>query len=101
MVHKAQIMDNQTFEMYLEAFKKFSFTSEKMSFLREQMHIQHFSSAQAATLMEQLAFDSDKLEFAKMVYPKIIDPQNFFLVYEKFSFSSTREQLLNYLESLR
>lgn len=45
----------------------------------------HFSSMQVKTLAARLADDSARLEFALAAYPRTVDPENFYEVYDAFT----------------
>ena len=42
-------------------------------------------------------FDSAKLEFAKLAYRNTIDRENFFMINNKFTFSSSVSELNNFI----
>jgi hypothetical protein len=41
--------------------------------------------------MKEFSFDSDRVEAAVHLYPLIIDPENFFIVLEAFTFDHDRQ----------
>ena len=50
-------------------------------------------SADLVVLLNQFAFDRHRLELAKFAYENVADPENYFLVYNAFTFSSSRREL--------
>ena len=76
------------------------FDSGKLNIIVQAMMHNHFTSGQVLELMQLMTFDSYKLEVAKMMYPKTVDPQNFFMVNNAFTFNSYSANLLAYINSL-
>lgn len=51
------------------------------------------SSTQVAGMLRLFSFESTRLEFAKFAYAYVVDPYNYYLVNDGFSFSSSVEEL--------
>jgi hypothetical protein len=47
------------------------------------------------------SFESNKLEMAQRLYGRTIDPQNYFIIYDVFDFSSTKDKLLEYVKNYK
>ena len=60
-----------------------------------------FLSRQVGEVVKAFAFDDGRLEVAKLAYDSVIDPENYFLVNQAFSFAGTKDSLARYLESRR
>ena len=60
-----------------------------------------FLSRQVCEVVKAFAFDEGRLEVAKLAYDSVIDPENYFLVNQAFSFASTKDSLARFLESRR
>jgi hypothetical protein len=91
------LMDAGTFSQLKNSMNKAAFESSKMGILKQAIPYYDFSSAQIGELMNQFAFESTKLEVAKMMYDKVIDKQNYFTLNQEFKFSSSVDELTQYL----
>ena len=60
-----------------------------------------FLSRHIHDILRQFAFDDTRLEVAKLAYNSVVDPENYYLVNQAFSFSTTKESLARYIESRR
>jgi hypothetical protein len=60
-----------------------------------------FTSAQAKTLLSIFSFEASKLEISKYMYGKITDPKNYFIVYNVFTFSKSKEELAEYVRTYK
>lgn len=58
----------------------------------------YLTSDQAKTVMKNFTWDDAKLNFSKYVYARITDKQNFYRVYDLFSFSSSKKDLQDYVK---
>jgi hypothetical protein len=59
----------------------------------------YFTSTQIAEVMSLFAFESYKVDVAKSGYTKTLDPQNFYIVNNQFSFSSSVNELSRFVAS--
>ena len=57
----------------------------------------NFTSLQIQSLLNTLSFEDNKLVLAKELYAKCIDRQNFFLVFEVFSFERSKRELSGFI----
>ncbi len=58
-----------------------------------------FLSRHIRDLVKTFAFDDTRLEIAKYAYDSVIDPENYYLVNQAFTFSDSKEALARYIES--
>jgi hypothetical protein len=59
----------------------------------------NFSARQIKQIIALFAFESSKLEIAKFSFDHVLDPENYFMVNEAFAFSSSKDELSNFIES--
>lgn len=69
------------------------FESDKLKIAKQGIAANGISSVQILELMELFSFESTKLKLAKFAYAYTFDKQNFFLVNNGFSFSSSINEL--------
>jgi hypothetical protein len=59
----------------------------------------YFTVAQAKQLIQLVSSESNRLELAKLSYNNITDPTNFTAIYDIFSSQSSKNELMNYVQS--
>lgn len=92
-----QAMAGADFEMLKATIMNKGFESSKMDVIRMATMNNYFSSNQVAQLMNLMSFESTKLDLAKMLYSKVVDKGNFYLVNNAFSFSSSSSELAQFI----
>jgi len=54
---------------------------------------------QLVAILDEVSFDEDQLDLAKFAYDYVYDLENYYLVYEVFSFSKSIEELENFIDN--
>lgn len=90
-------MNNVDFEQLKRTISNGSFESTRLNIFKQALAYNYFTTAQVCDLMDQFWFESTKLEVAKISYPKTIDQQNYYLVNNQFGFSSSVNELGEYI----
>lgn len=93
-------MDDHSFNGLMNTLRGMHFESSKMSVARNAIRANRLSARQAADLVGVMTFDSSRLELAKMAYLSTVDKENFFLVYDVFTFESSIVELNEYISSV-
>lgn len=94
-------MSPQDFQMLKNAINNEWFSDGKLLVLEQVVHVGHlFTSLQVKELLDLYSFSGDKLEVAKMSYHNTIDSENYFIVYDTLHWSSSKQNLSNYIASL-
>lgn len=96
-----QPINDNTFGAFLEAIRRESFDDSRKAIARTGIDQNWFTSAQAKTLLACFSFEASKLEIAKYMYGKTLDPKNYFIVYNVFSFSKSKEELAEYVRAYK
>lgn len=92
-----QIIDAVTFQQLKETINRTSFESTKQSVLNQAMGNFWFTTHQVKEVIGLFSFESTKLDVSKRMYDRTVDKQNYFTVSQTFSFSSSVEDLTQYL----
>jgi hypothetical protein len=87
------IMNAQDFAVLKNMVEDASFSSSQMSIIKQAFSSRMITSAQVLDLMQLFSFESSRLELAKWAYSKTIDKENYFLVNQGFTFSSSIREL--------
>ena len=73
------------------------FESRRLDAAIQTLHANRLSSHQLRSLLRLFSFERNRLELSKAAYPNIADPQNFFIVYDAFSFQSSIRDLNRFI----
>jgi hypothetical protein len=94
------VMNDATFNAFLQTLKNNSFDSGKQTILRSQLGNNYFTAQQVRTIVEQFTFDSGKLEAAKAAALRVVDRQNLFIVYDAFDYDSSKRSFADFVATL-
>jgi hypothetical protein len=94
------VIPDELFFQLKSSVKNEAFDSGKIELLETTLRHHTFNCHQIKELMTLLSFDSGRLEFAKAAYTRVVDPENYFLVRESLSYSSSKTELTDYINSL-
>lgn len=92
-------MSPSTMASVLDQLKKQSFEDNKMNVIKQVLGSNCISTAQVKQLMSEFSFEENKLKVAKMCYAKTTDKGNYFMLNDAFSFSSSADELQQFLET--
>jgi hypothetical protein len=79
----------QDFAKIRRALKGQSFDDGRYGIIESATKKQSFTSAQVKDILKAFSFDETRIKIAVMLHPQTIDPEDFFTVYDAFSFSSS------------
>lgn len=96
-VNAAFPMNPSAFSQALTQVKQQNFESTRLTVAKQIINSNFFTSEQVRKLMTQMSFESSRVELARYAYNKVLDPQNYYVVNNAFSFSSSVNELNNYL----
>lgn len=96
--HYNQPMNENSFRSLLGAIQNASFESNRSSIAKQAIQSNYFTSAQVVQLLNQFWFEDTKLDIAKAAFNKVIDQENYYLVNNAFNFSSSVDELAQYLK---
>lgn len=98
---RGNTMQGNDFEIFYQMFKRQTFDNEKLSFFRMQKNSTAFTSAQVALLLKEFSFDDNRLQLAKEAYENVLDPENYYRLFDSFSFKSYSEKFSDFLINKR
>jgi hypothetical protein len=84
-----------------QTIQRESFDRGKLSIATQILSDNYMTSAQAKELTMLFSFDDTKLAFAKYAYRRTVDKGSFFMIYDVFSFSSSKQELADYIRNYR
>jgi prepilin-type processing-associated H-X9-DG protein len=83
----------ERFAEVLKSLRAETFDTGKLSFIRSLESSQGFTSLQVRQLLEDFDFDNDRVDAAVLLHPHVVDPENFFMVLEAFTFDDGRRKV--------
>lgn len=92
------VMNNQEFSQFITAIKRDAqYDDNKTGMILNAAKYNSFKALQIYELIHVLSFEKGKLQLAKQLYAHCIDKQNFYQVYEAFSFESSKRELNEFI----
>lgn len=90
-------MNPNDFGLLKQTLNNADFESTRLTIFKQALSYNYFTTGQVRELMSMFWFEGSKLEVAKLAYPKTVDQNNYYLVNNEFSFSSSVNELGNYI----
>jgi Domain of unknown function (DUF4476) len=97
----SQLMSNDDFFAVKRMLERESFDDTRLVIAKHIADVNSLTSIQVKEMAQLFSFDNSKLDFAKYAYTKTIDKNNFTVVCNVFSYSSSKAQLLDYIKNCR
>jgi hypothetical protein len=94
------VMSDNDFCALKNAVANQSFDSNKLMIAKQAVASNYLTAFQVAELADLMTFESNKLDFAKCAYKFTIDKNNYYLLNNVFSFSSSVYELNKYINSV-
>ncbi|MDR2972432.1 MAG: DUF4476 domain-containing protein [Bacteroidales bacterium] len=93
----AGCMSQNDFSRALSILQKESFENSKMEIAKQISSTNILCVLQIIQICKLFSFENSKLEFAKFAYSNCFDRNNYFQVNEVFSYSTSKDELRNYI----
>jgi Domain of unknown function (DUF4476) len=93
-------MNDKAFYQLKQSIQNESFDDTKQAIAAQAIRNNYFTSTQIKELVQLFSFESSKLAVAKLGYKNTIDKQNYFIVNDAFSFSSSKQELMQYTQNI-
>jgi hypothetical protein len=95
----ARTADNTAIANITNSIKSKSFAADKLKTAETFLKGSCVTTAQVKNLVSLFNFEADKLSFAKAAYSRCVDKENYYMVADDFSFSSSSEELMDYINA--
>ncbi|MFZ5470333.1 MAG: DUF4476 domain-containing protein [Myxococcota bacterium] len=86
-------MGDGDFASLCEAIEDEGFAEQKVGVLRTAADSAYFTTAQVGKLVDLMAFSEQKVEVVAITKDKLVDRQNAFQLYKRFSFSEDKDKV--------
>lgn len=90
-------MSERDFQDLVNVVRNTSFDSSRLSVAKQAAAGGQLDSYQVRQLMNELSFESSKLDFVKFAYRYVKDPSRYYVVNSGFSFSSSIDELNEFI----
>ena len=90
-------LNNSGFNFMLQSIANQSFEQNRLQVANQILQTNYLTSQQVFSILQLFNFEQSKLIFAKSAFNRVIDPQNYFIVNNAFSFGSSVNELNNFL----
>ena len=87
------------FDSMMESVDNVSFADDKVRVAKRILKTNCITVDQLVAILDEVSFDEDQLDLAKFAYDYVYDLENYYLVYEVFSFSKSIEELENFIDN--
>lgn len=94
------VMNNNSFNGLVATLGNESFESNKLKIVKQALLHNNLTTNQVIIIVNQFSFDSNRLKVAKMAYRNTVDKENYFLVNNSFTFSSSIASLNKYINQI-
>ena len=98
--HDAPMTEAQ-FAKLKRALEAEAFEDGKLELLKDAAAQHRFTSEQVAEIMDLFDFDANRVEAAVICYPKVVDKQNFFVVYSHLEFDASKDELRQKIKKMK
>ncbi|HEX6431469.1 MAG TPA: DUF4476 domain-containing protein [Niastella sp.] len=92
---------DDTFNAFIETIRRESFDDSRMTIAKSIIDQNYFTTAQVRQLVTLFSFENNKVEIAKYMYGKTLDRKNYFVIYNAFTFSKSKEELAEYIRNYK
>jgi len=92
-----KVIKTEDFKELKDDINSRTFESSNIGIVKTALDKNLFLSEQIKELLGYFTFEDNRLEIAKYSYKKVCDKNNFFKVYDAFSFDSSIDELKNYI----
>lgn len=91
--HVVVVTSDAEMASILYAIGQANFSADRLAVLRSATQGRPFTAAQVGQLIDAMTFSDEQVQAGAMLYPQVVDPQNWFTVYSHLTFSSDRAEL--------
>lgn len=94
-------MNDREFKNVLQSISKEWLESNKLKSASQIVRTNHLTTAQVEQILLLFSFENNKLELAKQAYANTVDKRNYSMLFDVFSFNSSKVELERYIQRYR
>jgi len=92
-------MNAASFERFKQSLHNESFDNTRLTIAKQVISTNTFTSTQVKEIVEQFSYESSRIEIAKFSYKYTVDKGSYFLVADAFTYSSSKQELMEYIQA--
>ena len=92
------VLSPELFDEFYRTLKRETFFRARLKMLERTVIHTRFTCAQCKRILHLCDFDNERLPFMKVLYPAVVDKQNFFTVIRKFDFNANKEEMHRFIK---
>jgi len=96
-----QPMHDRQFYTVMQAVRREGSDRGRVSLANRILNDNYVSASQVKDIVQLFSHENSKLDFAKNAYAKTVDRQNYFMIFDCFSFGRSKEELANHMRNNR
>jgi hypothetical protein len=97
--YSKRAMDKASFDQLKKSIANESFDNTRTTVAKQYISVNYFNSSQVKQLVELFSFENSRLEIAKYAYDYTVDKGNYFMVNDAFSFSTSKDSLMDFIKN--
>jgi hypothetical protein len=91
-------MNETAFQELLKSIEDENYDDTRIEILDDAAGRNYFTCEQLVEILKPFSFDFNKITVCKTVYPKLVDKENFHIVYPSFTFSYSKTEIKEWIE---
>jgi len=91
-------MGESSFQELLKSIENESFENTRTEILEDAAGRNYFTCQQLIDILKLFTFENNKIQACKIVYPKLVDQENFHMVYPSFTFSASKTEIKEWIK---
>jgi hypothetical protein bfra3_12115 len=92
-------MRNDEFARFLNDAKSKTFDSDRTDFIEKAASSTGFTSEQCRRLIKLYSFDDDRTKVLKILYPSVVDKDNFSIAVDELDFLSNQSTVKDFVKN--
>lgn len=93
-----RVMNKQLFQAFFDNVKNEPFEKDRIALINAALASSDFTDDQCLQLVKFYAFDNERMKIMKMIYPRIVDKEAFFMVINSLTFSSNKKKMYDFVK---
>ena len=93
-----RVMNKQLFQAFFDNVKNEPFEKDRIALINAALASSDFTADQCLQLVKFYAFDNERMKIMKMIYPRIVDKEAFFMVINSLTFSTNKKKMYDFVK---
>ncbi len=94
-----QVMNDRDFNQAKETLRREPFETSRIQLAKQIIDRNYFFSSQVKEMLLLFSYENSRLDLAKYGYDRTTDKNNYFIINDVFSYSSSKDELARFIRS--